>query len=797
MKRQTLLVIMMLVLLLFSSLMSVFAIQKIPYIHSHGTIEYDTSSLTVFMRHMSIQYSGPPADINQFVDNWVENNAYGTKNWICILAPDYFHGVIAYGYDFSKTSGTWYGWTFNQLKQLIDRFHYHGWKVIHETVGVAYGDHESYNYIVNKHPELSFMNAEGNRYLSGSFLINQFSKWASDDVYLNISTGDSLSEVYAERLKQQYLDGLEWDGWFGTDGWNGFTIWRVYYGSSWGASPPPKTNHFSFSYQEIDKWANDPSPYGGQSVSGFPPENWGAWNNLERADWIRNNALSEWFYYWSWCHAGVYAQIRSAMREVNPDFVMFRQMDVSAEWTGPGQASPSSLLNITMMEEQNAIDYYIILTEGTGIGGGSSDLKSCAELGKLEAYTAGLVKSKSSKARLITGMQVQYSSNIIPNWVCKQEYLAQIQNYVWVNGTRIRATEPDMIWIQYPKDLSGFHAGVRNLFDWIKSVNSVMASKYLQPLYLGPTYNLWTRRFGSGVGIEGFSYTFAQWVDVLNIRNHPEYINASMSPFFTDMLLSASAWSQLLGLQDRMLELFASGNLSIVMYSQGHSPTFSPTVWGSDSSENLADETFHIFPSVGQSLTYQVLSGIDDPFGAWIASGYEGLSIDLSSLGSGCEGNYKALTGFIPIVNYTDGSVAMGIYYNDTSARFLYGRWLSNGITGQYLPRAIINRAIYWVSDCTINSSEPLIDLKVFRLKDAILIPMMNHKNMGGSDIAWQGEDISSILNINSVALGLGEPTTYKVYWQSSHEDINVVTWNHVPITLTGMADVLVISPNQ
>jgi len=106
------------------------------------------------------------------------------------------------------------------------------------------------------------------------------------------------------------------------------------------------------------------------------------------------------------------------------------------------------------------------------------------------------------------------------------------------------------------------------------------------------------------------------------------------------------------------------------------------------------------------------------------------------------------------------------------------------------IPRSIINKGIYWVSRCPVNSSEPLLDLKIFRLADGtIFMTLMNLKNFG--------VDIPSTLKINAFELGLSDPSNYFVYWQSTRKEISVSDWSNLSVTLSGSADILVIEPRK
>jgi hypothetical protein len=115
---------------------------------------------------------------------------------------------------------------------------------------------------------------------------------------------------------------------------------------------------------------------------------------------------------------------------------------------------------------------------------------------------------------------------------------------------------------------------------------------------------------------------------------------------------------------------------------------------------------------------------------------------------------------------------------------------------GDWYPiQQLVNRAIYWASKSPINASEPMLDYKVFKLSNGtIIVPMMNHNSAIST---WSGEPISSTLQINPTILGLGAISNYVFYWADDWSGQNVMTfsnWNNIPITLNGMAGVLVIA---
>jgi hypothetical protein len=230
-------------------------------IQTNGTISQNTSKeLTVILRGICITNLNPNTmNIATWVDNYVSIHSYATA---VTLSDMHHYGIWWYGYNFSETQGTWMGWTFGQLKTIIDRFHYHGWHVGLETTGVAWTDQEEYNYITKLHPELAYTDANGYRATGidnatnltknpgyNNVIPDFLAKFATDDPVNNITAGTRLIDLYNQRLSQMIQEGLEWDFWYGTDGWNGFTNQGYYWNSKTASSC------YSFSLQEENEYA--------------------------------------------------------------------------------------------------------------------------------------------------------------------------------------------------------------------------------------------------------------------------------------------------------------------------------------------------------------------------------------------------------------------------------------------------------------------------------------------------------------------------------------------------------------
>ena len=96
---------------------------------------------------------------------------------------------------------------------------------------------------------------------------------------------------------------------------------------------------------------------------------------------------------------------------------------------------------------------------------------------------------------------------------------------------------------------------------------------------------------------------------------------------------------------------------------------------------------------------------VTDPYARWILGSTYGQKYNASY-----SGVLEAGTGTVPMITYSDGKLAFGLYYNSTSGRFLYGKELSGGgyAPATVVPRDVINRGIYWVAKCPVNASDRL-----------------------------------------------------------------------------------------
>lgn len=756
--------------------------------------------LTIILRNVNLPQQGyVPPNITSWVNSFVANHSYATA---VTISDMHSYGIWWYGYNFSKTSGTWMGWTFDQLKTLIDRFHYHGWKVGIETTGIAWYGQQEHDYITTEHPELAFTDADGSLATGVSttgqknpgydcVIPDPFAKFGTPDSAKNITAGTRLIDLYTTRLTQMIKDGLQWDFWFGTDGWNGFNNQGYYWNTA------TKSSCYSFSRQEENEWGNWTS-------AGMLPSNWASENITQRANDITQNStrINNWWYYWQIRFAQMYAQIRQAFIDAGRPgpFYLIGTVDESSSPIG-GNLSPVGMYNLTLLAEYNAVDYFYVDQESVGYVGATYGI------GREEAYVGALAKMQDPNINPIIGLQpVDWLGNTYPEWEIKESYLAQAINYVWYNGTRYRVSDPTIMMMQYPSGagwLGWTQQDVNDLFNWIRAMANILQDA--QPLWLGPVYPIPnTKSDALGMAWAAFNFTFAQWLWTNNVQNNPQYIDQSMGTFLMDEALGDSG-PQLLGCYDKMVnQLWGTGKLNLLYYECRGMEWPVSYVWGLDwVNESQVENNFHITWSEGSSANYTVLSGLTDPVASWIASGYGGTTcvIDTPANQYYVHGVYAPNSGFVSIASFTYDSpntIADGYFKNSTTGNFLLTHMPSGSAPQGYeqiLPRSMINKMLYWVSNCPVNSSQPLLDLKILSYGNELLIPMQNQKDVGDSFGTMQGWNLTSTLQINATALGLGPISNYIIYWADSSDLISATSWSNIPITLSGMADVLVVAP--
>jgi hypothetical protein len=752
------------------------SLQTTVTLQSNGTIiQENPSPVTVILRNTGV-FSGSVSSINAQVDSFVSSHSYATA---VTISDMHQYGIWWYGYTFNKNNGTWMGVTFAQLKTMIDRFHYNGWKVGLETTGVAWNGQEEYNYIESKHPELAFINANGASaavtYAGTNNLIPDFfAKFATPDTINNIPVGTRLIDLYSTRLTQMIKDGLQWDFWFGTDGWNGFNMQGYY----WNTQTADQC--YSFSAQEENEFAG----WSGATL----PLNWASMSQTQKANAIITNQtiLNNWWFYWQTRFAQMYLQIKQAFLnagEPASDFHVIGSADVSSEPGGSGNLGPVGMYNMSLLAQYGSVDYFYVDQEGTAYN------KATYALGREQAYVGALVKMQNPSLNPIIGLQpVDWLGNRFPLWEVEQEYLSQAVNYVWYNGIRYQVSAPNIIMMQYPNATgwAGWSASDMNsLFTFINSTIALLQNA--NPVWLGPTYALSDAHSGSfGMAWWGMNYSIAQWIPTTNLANNPQYLNSSMGTLLLDEALG-DAGGSLNG--TTVIQQWANGSLNVwFIQDVGMDWDMTRVLSASESQINSA---FHIINNMGNSANYTI---INPQFG------YSGSNFIVNSPANQylAHGSYIASQGFTSIANYTYDSpnrIGIGYYYNATTGKFLYTAFPSVSQNQQSsLPRDMINNMLYWVSDCPITSSESLIDLKVFNNLGTIVVPMTNQKDVGNSFVI--NNSLYTTLNINANALSLGSPSQYTMYWQSNPSNRWTPTsWNNIAVTLNGGADVLVISP--
>jgi hypothetical protein len=828
MKRRVLLVSMAVVLLVVSISASICAVGTFKTIQSQGTINYNPYPLTVLLRGLTLTNVNPSQNLTQYVNNYVGNYTFA-QNTIIIFGDLHIGGILQYPKQFNATYGTWAdcGLTWNQLETLIDAFHSHGWKVWWGGTDIAW-DNEWVQSFIRQNPELGFTDANGytandvttngagngkpsgnkagNKTVSSDALIpDVWANFTAAVPSLGIANNTRLIDVIATKLGQMIGAGLQFDGWMPSDGWNGFNIWGYNF-------PGSGSGGYSFSYQEETEWQKD-------TISGFglpsigQPSGWSSWNITQRANWIITNttASNVWHEWWCYRFSKMYLQIKNTIKNNNPTPQNFYTMvgaDGSCQWAS-GNLGSQGLLNFTMVANDVSIDRFQVDPENTYV------TPKYDEMPKEDAWVAGLVKAKDPRLTPLIGIQATsfYDSvTAVPLWDMEQQYLAQVQNYVWFNGTRYSACNRTDISLQYPPEnppSSGINwatsswnnTAVHALFNFIDSVSSIFLRKDLTPAYLGPTlvlpyaYDGWVGQ----VFPNSINYTFAQFADQYNLQKSNSYIASGMGTILLDQANLFSSLSQ--GQQNVIDNMFANGTLNVIsVFCNGQNdPVAQISSMFISGSESKVVSTFKLNFATGSSTIANILnqSNIQNSIAKWIASGYNWKSWSTSSTSVTWYGVYQTLSGFIPIANFTDNRISIGIYYNASSGKFLYmdnpfGCANINNF-GPLAPEQVVNRAIYWASNSPINSSQSMIDYKVFKLGDGtIVIPMMNHNCTTYS--TWNGKQISSTLQINAAQLGLGNPSNYNIGWVGGYPT-SISSWSSVPITLNGMAGVLIITP--
>jgi len=786
-------------------------------IQSNGLITYtetQQTSLKVIVRNLGNPMPNWTNDIKENVDQWIQNYPWIEGGAVVIEVGDvaqilWFNQLGWQGHSFNTTYGVISNecpWTFDQLKTLIDRFHDHNVKVVLGIIGFAkpgwdWSNSDSWGWINNTHRELLFTHPDGSKYgiennqFTSPAPLNWFANFTSDDLTSGAKKGQTLYDLFSTRLGEMIDAGLQWDGIFGSEGWGSVGIIGGGSNSVW----------IDASEAAVDQWTNSPALFHPKS---FPPD-WETYTLMQKITWIQNNANTDWRGYWGYRYAkDLFANVHDTIQSRRPaQWFVGDIFSPDPSWMDPkrgatwGGWSPEVGYNSTWLGEYCSGDTYLYFIDTETCYGGQ--LGEQAELAKFQAYTAASVKGSDPRFHTIIGMQLnQVTKN--PLWIAKQEWLAQAQNYVWVNGVRYSAVDKYYCMIQYPDLDNGQLRSIWNdLFSWVNNMLNVMDNT--TPVYLGPTYfggiRTWSPQYWD---FNNLNYTFSQWSFSDNYSNNPQYFNPQMTALYIPATWYGIQGGSLSGWQNTVLNNFANGNINVIftINNWGNSAhnMLGQVAFGSSASEAASTATFHLQNQEvsGTDNKVSIPTTITNPVAAWIASGYAGKDYSISGMYGPYRG-YKAATGFTDISTFTQsGASNFGIYYNQTSGRFLY---MCLASTYEYfqtnIPQEMINRGINWAANSPVNSSDPLAEYKVFSRTDgSIVLPMMNHRNMGSS--ADMGVPITTTLSIDSTKLELGSIENYRVYWASNPAfTLTASNWSSITVSLNGMADVLAIQPKS
>jgi hypothetical protein len=786
-------------------------------IQSSGTItdsNVEPQSLKVILRHLGNPMPQWTNDINGNVDNWVRSYPWIEGGAVVIEVGDvaqilWFNQSGWKGHSFNTTNGVISNecpWTFNQLQTLIDRFHYHNVRVVLGIIGFAKPGSDWTNSdiwgwvnatrreLLFKHPDSSIFGIKNNQFFSPAPL-NWFANFTSYDPASGATKGQTLYDLFITRLGETIDAGLQWDGIFGSEGWGSVGILGGGSNSTW----------IDASADALDQWTNSPEMF---HPKGFPSD-WTNYTALQKVTWIQNNANMDWRGYWGYRYAkDLFANVHDMIESKRPsEWFVGDIFSPDVSWMDPNRGatwggwSSEVGYNATWLGKYCSSSSYLYFVDSETCFGGQ--LGQQAELGKIQAYTAASVKGSDPRFHTIIGMQLyQLSQN--PLWIAKQEWLAQAQDYVWVNGSRYSAVDRSYCMIQYPDGDNGYLRSIWNdLFAWISNMVNVMNN--VEPINLGPTYFAGIRTAGVQYwDLENLNYTFAQWAFADNYQNNPQYFNTQMTALYIPSTWYAIQGGSLTGWQNTTLNNFKNGEINVIFtinnWGNSQYSMLGQVAFGTSASEEATMAMFHLQNQeiTGSDNNVKIPSSIDDPTAGWLASGYLNKEYTISGMYGPYRG-YKAANGYHDISTFTQsGASNLGIYYNSTSGRFLYLCLTSTANMFQNnIPSEIINRGINWASNSPINSTDALADYKVFSKTDgSIIVPMMNHRDMGSSD-DW-GVPMTTTLSFDSAKLGLDDIANYNIYWASNPSGtITASNWNSVQVSLIGMADVLVIQPTS
>ncbi|MGA2385900.1 MAG: hypothetical protein ABSG33_05160 [Candidatus Bathyarchaeia archaeon] len=715
------------------------------------------------------------------VDAYVAAHPWGTG----IIMTDYSSGILSViSYTGWNASQSWEGpygkITYAQLKSVIDEFHRLGWKVIYSPGNTpTTSDAYIYNYLTLQHPELIAVSGSGVRYDQlhpGTVMVNFWADYATPDPARNIPAGACLATLYVQRLSQMISDGsFQWDGWFGIDGWNGLTNQAMYW--VWSTNQPfgrligtgSLSDWFYGDGQSIASWASSSYAVG-------LPSNWASYTTSQKISWITTNDNLQWWQYWQTRFAQLYAQINQIFNSRPSSFYVgtIISQDLSSTWADNGINNPTGMENLTMFAQYNSFSLYYIDCEWWG------DLSM---LGRYSAYVSALVKDKDPSAHCICGLPLAYGgSSVMPTWAWKQMYLSMIETYVWVNGVQYRAVDPDWLLVWAPSGTSWSDSAYSGqaMATWVTTMANTLNGQ-ITPSWLGPVDVQPVYLNPDSAGPFSVNFTIAQYTDAVNLNNTGSNFVSGMGTVFLDACENSGSTIGGNAYQS-LLNLYSKGSLNVIFSSERYQANFANTMFmGQGNAQCMS--TLQLTGDLGSSTSATTLSS------SQVTNSYAkaiiGNTFGQAYSGYSNAGSMGATAGMIPLVKYSDGSLELGIYYSGSSGRFVYGNcWGSaSSIVDD---RGMLNRAIYWASNCPVSCSNSLADLKVFTLANGkIGVSIMNLQNFSQN----------MPLTLNLTGLGLSSNRSHAATWASSGQQINITSLSNVQVTLTGGADVLIISP--
>jgi hypothetical protein len=762
-----------------------------------GTIEQgnSTSTNTVIMRG----FTADSNNLTQAVDDWVGNYTFA-PNMAVSIGDFHIDGILRYPTQFNASSTvTWgdYQWTFNQTEQVINEFHRLGWKVILGSTNIAW-DGQWVQAFIQQNPELGFTDAKGytandaltngtgNGQPSGNVAGNKtvgsndlipdlWANFTTSVPALGISNNTRLIDVLCTKLGQMITGGLSFDGFFGTDGWNGYNMagYDFQYGSS-------SSSYYSFSYQEMSEWASDT-----QNGYGLPaigqPSGWASWNITQRASWIIGNATAANQYYEWECNNfnNIYLQIKNTIVANNPSDAGFVGLticgaDGSSQWSY-GNLGGAGLLNFTMVANSQSITLFQTDPEVTA-----------AQIPQYDAYVNALITAKNPLLTASIGIQAMswsdWSACSLSNM--KEQYLSQVQNYVWYNGVRYPACNQTVFTIQYPAAPIGNinwaygskypfwnNTAVHALFNFINSVQPLLVNS--NPVYLGN--NIFTIPDGGTNSFLGNSTT-AIWQDVYN----PMVITGGIygDNNLATALIHIYTQAPTIAVASRFT---ATGNPTvngIAAYTTGE-VIFAIYSDNSGSIGTLLDTTSSASAAYPYGWTYAPLNTpIQLPTAYWLVmiSDSAANNFNLYYASNTVTPNQALQFNISTVGEFPSTVVSTDTLYPGNNDLLIYA----------------FNSPEYSQMSSPINSSNPQFDCKVFQSSNGtIAIPVLNTNDF------VSGTPVTSTLTINTSALGLpNSPQDYSVYWADEPSTTYPLSSSGaVSVTLQGGTDVLVISP--